>query len=127
MPNYSTKTEAGVALLKEVRERLLESPKMRDPEKHLDIARPITSKLTQLRPSLSMEFESHLSIKHFLITSLISFTGSMLLHVLAVWLYHRYKHRYLTTPLWCDLFCPKRPEAARRNSCSRASLRVAMT
>ena len=40
MPSYSTKTEAGVALLKEVRKRLLESPKMRDPKKLLDIARP---------------------------------------------------------------------------------------
>ena len=33
MPYYSTKTEAGVALLKEVRERLLEGPKVRDPKK----------------------------------------------------------------------------------------------
>ena len=73
MPYYSTKTEAGVALLKEVRERLLEGPKMRDPKKLLDIARPITSKVTQLRFSLSKEFESHLSIKHSLIMSLISF------------------------------------------------------
>ena len=107
MPYYSTKAEAGVALLKEVRERLLESPKMRDPKKLLDIARPITSKMTQLRPSLSKEFESHLSIKHSLIMSLISFAGSMLLHIIVVWLYHRYKHRHPNTPLWCGFFCPE--------------------
>ena len=34
-----TKTEAGRALLKELLERLLESPKMRDSKKLLDIAR----------------------------------------------------------------------------------------
>ena len=82
---YSTEIEAGVALLKEVRERLLEGPKMRDPKKLLDIAPPITSKVKQLRPSLSNEFESHLSIKHSLTKNLISFPGSMLLHVIVVW------------------------------------------
>ena len=51
-PYYSTKTEAGVALLIEVRERLLESPKIRDRKKLWDIARPITSRMTQLRPSI---------------------------------------------------------------------------
>ena len=30
MPYYSTKAEAGIAMLKEVRETLLDSPKMRD-------------------------------------------------------------------------------------------------
>ena len=121
MPYYSTRTEAGVALLKEVRERLLESPKMRDPNKLLDIAGPITSKMTQLRPSLSNYFESRLSIKYSSIVNLISFIGSMLLHVI-VWLYHRYKHRHPTTPLWCGLFCPERLKATRPNSCSEAAL-----
>ena len=107
MPYFSTKSEAGIAMLKEVRENLLESPKLRDPEKLLDIARPITSKMTQLRPSLSKEFESHLSIKHSLLMSLISFIGSMILHILFVFIYHRYKHKHSHTPLWCGLFCPK--------------------
>ena len=33
MPYYSTKAEAEIAMLKEVRETLLEIPKMRDPKK----------------------------------------------------------------------------------------------
>ena len=33
MPYYSMKAEAGIAMLKEVRETLLDSPKMRDPKK----------------------------------------------------------------------------------------------
>lgn len=107
MPYYSTKSAAGIAMLKEVRENLLDSPKMRDPEKLLEIARPITSKMTQLRPSLSREFESHLSIKHSLVMSLISFLGSMILHMIFVFIYHRYKHKHNKTPLWCGLFCPK--------------------
>ena len=60
MPYYSTKANARIAMLKEVRELLLDSPKMRDPKKLLEIARPITTKMTQLRPSLSREFDSHL-------------------------------------------------------------------
>ena len=94
-------------MLKEVREHLIDSPNMRDPQKLLEIARPISSKMTQLRPSLSKEFDSHLSIKNSLLTNLISFLGSMVLHMLFVCIYHRYKHKHRETPLWCGLFCPK--------------------
>ena len=85
---------------------------MRDPKKTLEIARPITTKMTQLRPSFTKEFESHLSIKHSLLMRLISFVGSMVLHVIVVWIYHRFKHRNPSTPLWCGLFCPKRSQGA---------------
>ena len=44
--------------------------------------------------------------------SLISFAGSMFLHVIVVWIYHRYKHRNNATPLWCGLFCPKKSRRA---------------
>ena len=121
MPYYSTKTEAGVALPKKVRERLFESPNLRDPKTFMDKARPTTSELTQLRPSLSKESESHPTIEHSLIMSLISFTGSMLLHVIVVWLHHHYKHHHRTNLFWCGLFCPKMFKAMRRNSCSKAA------
>ena len=108
MPYFSTKSAAGIAMLKEVREHLIDSPKMRDPEKLLEIARPISSKMTQLRPSLSKEFDSHLSIKNSLLMSLISFLGSMVLHMLFLCIYHHYKHKHRETPLRCGLFCPKK-------------------
>ena len=89
MTYFSTKSAAGIKTLKQVRESLLEAPKLRDPEKLLELARPITSKMTQLRPSLTEEFESHLSIKRSLFMSHISFLGSMVLHLLFVCIYHR--------------------------------------
>ena len=107
MPYFSTKSATGIPMLKEVREHLIDSPKMRDPEKLLEIARPISSQMIQLRPSLSKEFDSHLSIKNSLLMSLISFLGSMVLHMLFVCIYHRYKHEHRETPLWCGLLCPK--------------------
>ena len=36
----------------------------------------------------------------------------MLLHVIVVWIYHKYKHRNNATPLWCGLFCPKKSRTA---------------
>ena len=108
MPYFSTKSAAGFAMPTEVREHLIDSPKMRDPEKLSEIARPISSKKTELRPALSKEFDSHqLSIKNSLIMSLISFLGSMILHMLFVCIYHRYKHKHRETPLWCSLLCPE--------------------
>ena len=79
MSYFSTKSAAGNAMLKKVQELLIDSPKMRDPEKLWKIARPVSSKMTQLRPSLSEEFDSHLSIKNSLLMSLISFLGSTVL------------------------------------------------
>ena len=82
MPQYSMKTEAGVASIEGVRERLLDSPKTRDPKKFSEIARPFTSKMTQLQPSLSKEFESRLSTKHSWTKSLNSYNNIMLILVL---------------------------------------------
>ena len=96
---FSIKSAAGIAMLKEVRENLLDSPKMRDPDQLLEIALPISLKMTQLRPSLSKEFDCHLSIKNSLLMRLISFLGSIVLHVLFVFIYHRYKHKHPETPL----------------------------
>ena len=83
-----------------VQEKNLDKPKMPDPEILLDIARPVTSKPTKLRPSVSRENVSHSSICYLLIDSRISFNGSMLL-LIVVWLHHRYIHRHPNTPFWC--------------------------
>ena len=102
MPYFSTKSTAGIAMLKEVQKNLFHSPKMRDSDNLLEIARPIGLKMTQLRPSLSKEFDFHLSIKNSLLMSLISFLRSMVHHMIFACLYHRYKHKHRETPLWCS-------------------------
>ena len=53
MPYYSTKAVAGVAMLREVRETLLDSPKMRDRKKFFDIA----ARLRQNDAIASISFE----------------------------------------------------------------------
>ena len=117
-------------MLKKVREHLIYSPKMRDPETCMKIARPISSKMTHMRPSLAKEFDSHLSIKNSLLMSLISFLGSMVLHMLFVCIYHRYKRQHRETPLWCGLFFlkislfPRREEKIKR-TVSLSTLAVA--
>ena len=73
-------------------------------KKLLVIARLFTSKMTHLRPSLSEEFEPHVSFKHSLILSLFSFAGSMLLDIFVLSLFHLNKHRHRPTPLWCGFF-----------------------
>ena len=91
--------------------KLLNSLKMGDPQKLLHIPPPITTEMTQSRPSLSREFESHFSIRHTLLMSLRSFIVSMLFHFV-IWLCYRYKHRHPNTPLCCGSFCPKKPRRA---------------
>ena len=108
MPYFSEKAAARIAMLKEVRENLPDSPKMGDPDQVLEIARPISLNMSQLRPSHSKEFDFQLSIKKFFFMSLIPFLGSRVLHMLFVCIYHRYKHKHCETTLWCGLFRPKK-------------------
>ena len=44
MPCYSTRAEAGIAMLKEVRETLLDSPKLRDPKNFWKYHAPLRQK-----------------------------------------------------------------------------------
>ena len=95
MPYCYTKTVAQVALFKEIRERLFESLKTRDPKKTLGYRTYITSKIPQLKPSLSREFESHLSIKQSLTEFFLSLFDFRLLNLIVVWLYHHYRQATL--------------------------------
>ena len=58
--------------------------------KHLDtIAAPIVHKMKMLHPTLSSKLESYVPIKLSLTLTLIVFVLNLLLHTVAVYLYHR--------------------------------------
>ena len=44
--------------------------------------------------------------------SLIPFIGTLVLHVIVVWVFCRFKHRNCGMSLWCGLLSPKPPRGA---------------
>ena len=56
LPLYTSKAEAGVTLLKAVRKKLISSPRVRQVNQLLEIARPFAQDMKFLKPSLTREF-----------------------------------------------------------------------
>ena len=63
LPLYDSKVEAGVKLLKQVRKELVHSPRIREVNQLVDIARPIASDMKLLKPSLTHEFNQYVPFK----------------------------------------------------------------
>ena len=73
LPLYTSKAEAGVILLKAVRKKLISSPKVRQVNQLVEIARPFTQDMKLLKPSLTREFNQYVPFK-------VSFTLSDCFH-----------------------------------------------
>ena len=73
------KNRSRIELFKEVNKKL----QMRK------IAKPLALNMRKLRPSLAKVFDDRLTLKTPLIMSIISFIGSMVLHALFMWIYHK--------------------------------------
>ena len=105
MQYYYTKTEAGIELFKELKKKLLEIPNVQNQEQMRKIAKPLALNMRKLRPSLVRVFDDRLTMKNSLMMSIISFIGSMVLHALFMWIYHKFKKdktdlmQLLTPPL----------------------------
>ena len=73
LPLYTSKAEAGVILLKAVRKKLISSPKVRQVNQLVEIARPFAQDMKLLKPSLTREFNQYVPFK-------VSFTLSDCFH-----------------------------------------------
>ena len=91
MPYFPTKSAAGVQMLTEIRQKLLTSPKLESTDKLMEVARPITSKMRSLRPTLQDELSSCSTWKTSIGMSIVSFFASMIHHLIFMFFYHKCK------------------------------------
>ena len=82
LPLYDSKAEAGVKLLKQVRKELVHSPRVREVNRLVDIARPLASDMKLLKPSLTREFNQYVPFKVSFTLTIVVFIVSTLLHLL---------------------------------------------
>ena len=90
LPLYDSKAEAGVKLLKQVRKKLVHSPRVREVNQLLDIARPLASDMKLLKPSLTREFNQYVPFKVSFTLTIVVFVVSTVLHLLFMYIYHKY-------------------------------------
>ena len=91
MPYFESRTTAGVELLRKVRAELIRSPKIKSSDDLVQIARPITADMRKLKPTLVSEFKEYVPLKLSLSLTVIVFIGNIILHILFLYLYHRFK------------------------------------
>ena len=90
LPLYTSKAEAGVALLKAVRKKLISSPRVRQVNHLVEIARPFAQDMKLLKPSLTREFNQYVPFKVSFTLTVIVFIVSTVLHLVFLYVYHRF-------------------------------------
>ena len=90
LPLYTSKAEAGVTFLKAVRKKLISSPRVRQVNQLLEIARPFAHDMKLLKPSLTREFNHYVPFKVSFTLTVTVFTDSTVLHLVFMYVYHRF-------------------------------------
>ena len=90
LPYFTSKTDAGLQLLRSVRAELQMIPKVPDSERIQEIAKPLAIEMTMLKPTLLDQLSTFLPFKISLTISIISFVMSLILHALFMWCYHKF-------------------------------------
>ena len=90
LPLSTSNAEAEVKLLREVRKELSKSPRVREVNQLIEIARPFASDMNLLKPALTREFNQYVPFGiSFALTATV-FIVSTVLHLLFMYVYHRF-------------------------------------
>ena len=93
LPLYTSKAEAGVTLLKAVRKKLISSPRFRQVNQLVEIARPFAQDMKLLKLSLTREVNQYVPFKVSFTLTVIVFIVSSVLHIVFLYIYHRFNLR----------------------------------
>ena len=90
LPLYTSRAEAGVTLVKAVRKKLISSPRVRQVNQLVEIARPFAQDMKLLKPSLTREFNQYVPFKVSFTLTVNIFIVSTVLHFVFMYVYHRF-------------------------------------
>ena len=90
LPFYASEAEAGVTLLKAVRKKLISSPRVRQVNQLVEIARPFAQDMKHLKPSLTREYNQYVPFKVSFTLTVTVFIISSVLHLAFMYVYHRF-------------------------------------
>ena len=93
LPLYTSKAEVGVTLLKAVQQKLVISPRVRQVNQLVEIARPFAQDLNFLKPSLTREFNQYVPFKLSFTLTVTVFIVSTVLNLVFIYVYHQFNHQ----------------------------------
>ena len=79
-----------MTLLKAVRKKLISSPRVRQLNQLVEIARPFALDMKLLKPSLTREFNQYVPFKVSFTLTVIFLIVSTVLHLVFMYVYHRF-------------------------------------
>ena len=118
LPLYTSKAEAGVTLLKAVRKKLISSPRVRQVNQLVEIARPFAQDMKLLKPSLTREFNQYVPFKVSFTLTVVVFIVSTVLHLVFMYFYHRFNLKDRIFPKSSRTNNTIQPVLKVRNHCS---------
>ena len=99
LPYYKSKADANIALFQQMKLELtmmsVDNLRQEDYDK---IAEPIVHKMQLLKPTLIEKLDSYVPIKVSLSLTVFVFIGNLLLHILVMYLYHKFQFIRNLTP-----------------------------
>ena len=119
LPLYTSKAEAGVTLLKAVRKQLISSPRVRQVNQLLETARPFAQDMKLLKPSLTRENNQYVPFKVSFALTVIVFIVSTVVHLVFMYIYHRFHLRDRIFPQSSKKNNTMKPVLQVPNECSK--------
>ena len=99
LPYYKSKADANIALFQQMKlELTMMSVHNLRQEDYDKIAEPIVHKMQLLKPTLIEKLDSYVPIKVSLSLTVFVFIGNLLLHILVMYLYHKFQFIRNLTP-----------------------------
>ena len=99
LPYYKSKADANIALFQQMKLELtmmsVDNLRQEDYDK---IAEPIVHQMQLLKPTLIEKLDSYVPIKVSLSLTVFFFKGNLLLHILVMYLYHKFQYLRNLTP-----------------------------
>ena len=97
LPYYETMANANIALIHRVKKQITMNRKIIESHQLAEIAKPIATEMQMLKPTLVIKLNTYVPITVSLSLTFIVFVGNVVLHILAIWAYHRFAliRRYL--------------------------------
>ena len=111
IPYFESKSDANIAMIKEVKREIVMHQRVTESSQLAEIAKPIATQMQRLKPTLVNKLDSYVPLKRSLMLTVIVFIGNLALHILAMYLYHRFAIIRMYVPHFVKKYLPNEPSS----------------
>ena len=109
LPYFDSKSDANIAMIKQVKRKIVMHQRITESNQLVEIAKPIAVQMQMLKPTLVNKLDSYVPMKLSLMLTVTVFIGNLGLHILVMYIYHRFAIVRKYTPQFVKNFLPNPP------------------